>query len=123
MIYLLIAFGGAAGAVSRYLVDDTVTRWLGTSFPLGTLLVNVTGSFLLGALVALVIERAALPPDVRAPVMIGFLGAYTTFSTWMLDSARLMQGGDWVVAVANLGGSVILGLIAVFAGLAVGRAL
>lgn len=123
MIYLLIALGGAAGAVSRYAVDDTVTRWFGGSFPLGTLVINLSGSFLLGVLFALVVERSALPSDIRAPVMIGFIGAYTTFSTWMLESARLMEDGAWMLAAVNLGGSVILGLVAVFAGLAVGRAL
>ncbi len=123
MIYLLIAAGGAAGAVSRYLVDDTLTRWLNGSFPVGTLVVNLSGSFVLGILFALVIERSSLPSDIRAPVMIGFIGAYTTFSTWMLESARLMEQGAWLLAAANLGGSVLLGLVAVFAGLAVGRAI
>ena len=123
MIYVLIAIGGAAGAVSRYVVDDSLTRWLGGSFPVGTLVVNLSGSFLLGILFALAIERSSLPSDIRAPVMIGFIGAYTTFSTWMLESARLMEDGAWLLAAANLGGSVLLGLIAVFAGLAVGRAI
>ncbi len=123
MIYLLIALGGAAGAVSRYAVDDTVSRWYGGTFPLGTLVINVTGSFVLGVLFALVVERSALPSDVRAPVMIGFIGAYTTFSTWMLESARLMEGDQWMFAAVNLGGSVILGLVAVFAGLGMGRVL
>ena len=123
MIYLLIAIGGAAGAVSRYAVDDTLTRLFGGAFPVGTLVVNLSGSFLLGVLFALVVERSSLPSDIRAPVMIGFIGAYTTFSTWMLESARLMESGAWLLAAANLGGSVLLGLIAVFAGLAVGRAI
>jgi CrcB protein len=123
MIYVLIAIGGAAGAVSRFAVDDTLTRWLGGSFPVGTLVVNLSGTFVLGILVALVIERSTLPSDIRAPVMIGFIGAYTTFSTWMLESARLMDDGAWLMAAANLGGSVLLGLLAVFAGLAVGRAI
>ena len=123
MIYVLIAVGGAAGAVSRYLVDDTLTRWLDGAFPVGTLVVNLSGSFLLGILFALVVERPSLPPDIRAPVMIGLIGAYTTFSTWMLERARLMEDGAWLLAAASLGGSVLLGLLAVFAGLAAGRAL
>ena len=122
MIYVLIAIGGAAGAVSRYAVDDSLTRLFGGAFPVGTLVVNLSGSFLLGILFALVIERSTLPSDIRAPVMIGFIGAYTTFSTWMLESARLMEDGAWLLAAANLGGSVLLGLLAVFTGLAVGRA-
>ncbi len=123
MIYLLIAVGGAAGALSRYAVDDFVTRLLGGAFPAGTLAVNLSGSFLLGILFALITERSTLPSDLRAPVMVGFIGAYTTFSTWMLDSARLMEDGAWLLAAANIGGSVLLGLLAVFAGLAVGRAI
>ena len=80
---------------------------------MGTLVVNLSGSFLLGILFALVIERSTLPSDIRAPVMIGFIGAYTTFSTWMLESARLMEDGAWLLAAANLGGSVLLGLLAI----------
>ena len=123
MIYLWIALGGAAGALSRYLVDDVVTRATGGSFPVGTLVINLSGSFALGILFALVMERAVLPADIRAPVMIGFLGAYTTFSTWMLESWRLAETGAMTLAAVNIVGSVVLGLVAVFAGIAVGRAL
>ena len=123
MPLVLIAAGGAAGAVSRYLVDAIVSDRLDGAFPWGTLVVNASGSFLLGLLFALAIERAFLPPGVRGPVMIGFLGAYTTFSTLMLESWRLVEDGAIVLAVANLAGSVIIGVVAVVAGLAVGRAL
>ncbi len=123
MIYLLIAIGGAAGAVGRYAVDDTISRLIGSAFPMGTLIVNLSGSFLLGLLFALVSERSALPADIRAPVMIGFIGAYTTFSTWMLESVRLAETGAWGLAGLNLGGSMLLGLVAVLAGLGLGRAL
>ena len=123
MIYLWIALGGAAGAVSRSLVDDVVTRAAGASFPFGTLVINLSGSFAVGILFALVMERGVLPADIRAPVMIGFLGAYTTFSTWMLESWRLAETGAMTLAAANIVGSVALGLAAVFAGIAVGRAL
>jgi fluoride exporter len=123
VIYVWIALGGAAGAVSRYVVDDVVTRATGASFPFGTLVINLSGSFAVGILFALVTERSVLPADIRAPVMIGFLGAYTTFSTWMLESWRLAETGTMTLAVANIAGSVVLGLVAVFAGIAVGRAL
>ena len=123
MPLVLIAAGGAAGAVSRYLVDAIVSDRLDGAFPWGTLVVNASGSFLLGLLFALAIERAFLPSDVRGPVMIGFVGAYTTFSTLMLESWRLVEDGAVVLAVANLAGSVIIGVVAVVAGLAVGRAL
>ncbi len=94
-----------------------------TAFPLGTLVINVTGAFLLGLLFAWATERDVLPREIRGPVMIGFIGAYTTFSTWMLESWRLVEDGAWPMALLNLGGSVLLGVAAVVAGLALGRLL
>jgi CrcB protein len=123
MPLLLIGLGGFAGAIARYLVDSAVTDRAGSAFPWGTLVINLSGSFVLGLLAALAIERTVLPADIRGPVLIGFLGAYTTFSTWMLESWRLIEAGSYGLALANLGGSVVLGLVAVFAGLVVGRAL
>jgi fluoride exporter len=120
---LLIALGGAAGAVTRYLVDGWVLAATGAAFPWGTLAINLSGSFALGVLAALAIDRAVLPADIRAPVMIGFLGAYTTFSTLMLESWRLFEAGQSVAAVANLAGSVVVGVVAVAAGLVTGRAI
>ena len=119
---LLIAVGGASGAVARYVVDGFVSERVVPGFPWGILIVNLSGAFVLGLLYALAIERDALSAEIRAPLLIGFLGAYTTFSTWMLDSWRLVEAGDLAAALANLGGSVLLGLIAVVAGLAIGRA-
>ena len=123
MTPLLVGIGGFAGAVTRWLVDGWVSDRNPTAFPLGTLVINLTGSFVLGLLFAWVIERGVLPAEVRAPLMIGFLGAYTTFSTFMLESWRLIEDGAWLLALANLGGSVLLGLVAVLGGLAVGRLL
>jgi CrcB protein len=119
---LLIGVGGFAGAIARYLVDTVVSDRTGGGFPWGTLVINLSGSFVLGLLFALTTERAILPADIRGPVMIGFLGAYTTFSTFMLESWRLIEAGSWGAAIANLGGSVVLGLVAVVAGMAIGRA-
>jgi len=118
---LLVGIGGFAGASARYLVDGWVSRATGGAFPWGTLLINVSGSFLLGLLFAAATERALLPPEIRPPLMIGFIGAYTTFSTWMLESWRLVEDGALLAATANLAGSVVLGVVAVFLGLAVGR--
>jgi fluoride exporter len=120
---IFIGLGGFAGAVTRYLVDGWVSGATGGGFPWGTLAINASGSFLLGLLAALTIDRSLLSPEIRGPVLIGFIGAYTTFSTWMLESWRLVESGSWAPALANLGGSVALGLVAVFAGLAVGRAI
>jgi CrcB protein len=121
MQLVLVGLGGFAGAVARWLVDGWVSERTAGSFPFGTLVVNLSGSFVLGVLFAWVMERGVLPPDVRAPLMIGFVGAYTTFSTLMLESWRLVEDGAWTLAAVNLAGSVALGLIAVVAGLAVGR--
>jgi CrcB protein len=123
MPLLLIGLGGFAGAISRYLVDGWVTDRTAGAFPWGTLAVNLTGSFVLGLLFAMTAERAILPAEIRGPVMIGFIGAYTTFSTFMLESWVLIEDGSYTTAVANLGGSVLLGLVAVVAGLTVGRAI
>lgn len=123
MPLLLIAAGGAAGAVSRYLVDVFVSERFASAFPLGTLMVNLTGAFAAGLLFALAVERAVLPADVRGPVMIGFLGAYTTFSTLMLESWRLIEDGALLLALGNLAGSLVLGAVAVALGLALGRAI
>jgi CrcB protein len=120
---LLIGLGGFVGAVARYLVDGWVTRLSGAAFPWGTLVLNVSGSLLIGALFAASVERATLPAELRGPVMIGFIGAYTTFSTFMLESWRLVEDGSLGLAALNLGGSVFLGLAAVGLGLAIGRAI
>jgi CrcB protein len=118
---VLIGVGGFAGAVSRYLVDGFVADRTGGGFPWGTLAVNASGTFLLGLLFAMTAERAILPADVRGPLMIGYLGAYTTFSTYMLESWRLVEGGSIGLAMVNLGGSIAVGIVAVVAGLVIGR--
>lgn len=119
---LLVGAGGFAGAIARYTIDLQVTQRFG-SFPWGTMVVNLSGSFLVGLMFALVTERAALPAELRGPLMIGFLGAYTTFSTLALESWRMIEDGAWLLAALNLGGSVVIGMIAVVGGLSLGRAI
>ena len=87
---LLIGTGGFAGALARYLLDGRVAAWTGGSFPWGTLVINLSGSLLIGLLYALITERALLPAEFRGPLMIGFIGSYTTFSTLALESWRLL---------------------------------
>jgi CrcB protein len=118
-----IAVGGAAGAVSRYILQGWVDGLAGGRFPWGTFAINISGSFALGVLFALAVDRAILSPEVRVPLMVGFISAYTTFSTLMLESWRLVEEGDLAFALTNLLGSVVVGMIAVVAGLALGRAL
>ena len=124
MDLILIGAGGFFGAIARYLVDG----WISGStrvgaFPAGTFVVNLSGAFALGLLFALALEKASIDPRIRGPVMIGFIGAYTTFSTLMLESWRLAEDGSWGVALLNLTLSVVLGMGAVLAGLTVGRAI
>lgn len=117
-----IGLGGFAGAIARYLLDGWVSDRTAAQFPFGTLAVNLIGSFLLGLLFAITVDRSLLPAEFRAPLGVGFIGAFTTFSTLMLESWRLVEGGAAPLAALNLGGSVALGLMAVVAGLAIGRA-
>lgn len=117
-----IGVAGALGALARYGLDGWVSRRAG-SFPWGTFVVNVSGSFLLGLLVTLLGERFAVAPWVRASLTIGFLGAYTTFSTLSLESYRLLEGRSYALAGANLAGSLAAGVLALYGGVVLGRAL
>jgi CrcB protein len=123
MDLLLVGLGGFAGAIARRVVDLWVSDRAGSAFPFGTLVINLSGAFLLGLLAAWAIDRDVLPAAIRGPVLIGFLGAYTTFSTLMLESWRLVEDGAWVLGLVNIGGSMILGIAAVVGGLVVGRLL
>ncbi len=118
---LLVAAGGFVGAPARYLVDRAVTSRFEPDFPLGTLIVNVSGSLALGLLAGLSLSRH-LSPLARVSVGTGFCGAYTTFSTFTFETVRLMEDGLWVRAVANVAGSIIAGLGFAAAGLAIGLA-
>ena len=120
---IAVGVGGFLGAVARYVVDGRIAAYTGGAFPWGTFTINVTGSFAVGMVFALIIERGVLPAEMRAPVLIGFLGSYTTFSTLALESWRMMEDGAWLYATANLGASIAVGLIAVVAGVALGRAI
>lgn len=121
MPIVLIGLGGFLGAIARYLVDTVVSERTGGGFPWGTLAVNLSGSLALGILFALTAERGILPAEIRGPVLIGFIGAYTTFSTLMLESWRLAETGAPMMGLANIVGSAVLGIVAVAAGLAIGR--
>ena len=119
----LIGLGGFLGPSRATVVDGLISDRTGGGFPWGTLAVNLSGSFVLGVLFALTAERAILPADIRGPVLIGFIGAYTTFSTLMLESWRLIETGAPLLGLANIVGSCLFGLLAVVAGLVVGRAI
>lgn len=121
MPWVLIAIGGALGAMSRYAVDRAVVGALGPSV-LGTFAVNITGSFLLGLFLAVVADKVNWPEEVRMLAAVGFLGSYTTFSTLTVASVQLAAGGEWTRAVLNIFGSILIGLLAAFLGIIVGRA-
>lgn len=123
MTIVQIALGGAAGAVTRYLVDGWVSERTGGAFPFGTLVVNLSGAFLLGLLATLALERSVLPAVIRPPVLIGFIGAYTTFSTWMLESLLLTEDGRNGTAVANVIAQTAAGIALAAAGWGLGAAL
>lgn len=120
---LAIAGGGALGALARFWMAGEVYRLLGRDFPWGTLVVNVLGSFLIGFLIVLFLERSAAGPEVRSAVIVGFLGAFTTFSTFSLETLNLIEAGELARALINVAGSVAACLTACWLGLALGRSL
>jgi CrcB protein len=122
-ITLAVALAGALGALARYGLDGLISRHAPGAFPWGTFAINVSGSLLLGLLFTLFTERLAVDAWIRSGVTIGFLGAYTTFSTLSLETYRLLEDRAVGLTVANAAGSLGAGLLAVYAGVVVGRAL
>ena len=120
---VLIGLAGASGALTRYGIQSAVTQALGRSTVLGTLLINVSGAFVLGLVLALIDERGSIPLYWRPVIATGFLGAYTTFSTLMYESFNRFETGDLATAGANVVASVALGLLATYLGLTLGRSL
>jgi fluoride exporter len=118
-----IAVGSAVGGVSRYLVGGLVQRLAAGTFPTGTLLINITGSFLLGAILRYGIDTPTLTPELRALLTVGFCGGYTTFSTFSYETIALMEDGEWSRAALYVALSVGLSLLATFLGLVAAREL
>jgi CrcB protein len=119
--YLLIVLCGGAGSLARYLMGTAVAERLGARFPWGTLAVNVTGCFLIGLLMTLLTERVVVSPNWRLALVVGFLGGYTTFSSFEWETyATVRAGGFWLGAL-NVIGSLVLGYAAVWLGATLGR--
>ena len=118
MTYLWVALGGAVGTTGRYWLSGLVARSIGETFPWGTLIINVTGSFVIGFFATLTGPdgRVFVGSTARQFVMIGICGGYTTFSSFSLQTLNLMNDGEWLYAGANITGSVILCLVAAWAG-------
>jgi CrcB protein len=120
-IPLAIALAGSLGALLRYWLDGVVSGRTGGGFPWGTFVVNVSGSFLLGLLFTLLTERYRVDTWIRSGLAIGFLGAYTTFSTLSLETCRLLEDRAVGLAAANALGSLAAGLGALYVGVVLGR--
>ncbi len=110
--YILIGVGGFVGAIARYALAVWIGQRWGRIFPLGTFVINVTGSFLIGLLMTLMAERIIENPQWRLLLVVGFLGAYTTFSTFEYETGALLKDGEWLYAGMNVVGSVLVGFIA-----------
>jgi len=117
-IALWVALGSALGGVARYWCSGLIARAMGETFPWGTLIVNISGSLLIGfiATVSGTDGRFLIPPEARQFMMVGILGGYTTFSSFSLQTLSLARYGEWLLAGANIVGSVVLCLIAVWVG-------
>ena len=119
---LWVGLGGFFGTIARYLLSGWVAvRW-GAIFPWGTFVINISGSFVLGFFLAFAQDRPWVHSGARLMFAVGFVGAYTTFSTYTYESFRLMTEGQFALAAFNIVGSVVVGLVAVFAGVALGNA-
>jgi len=122
MHFVLVAVGGAIGASLRHLVGLVTLRLFGPAFPWGTLTVNVVGSFVMGILVEVIARRLNASTELRLFLMTGLLGGFTTFSSFSLDTANMWERGEAAIAAGYVSGSVILSIGALFAGLALMRA-
>jgi len=118
-----VAFGSAVGGVARYLLGGWIQQRTGSTFPIQTLLVNITGSFLLGLLQHYALETTAISPEVRTMLTIGFCGGYTTFSTFSFETVRMLEDGDWRRAALYISLSVTLTIGAAVLGIVTARQL
>jgi len=120
MKYLLIALGGAAGSLARYLAGTALSTRYGARFPIGTMVVNVTGCFLIGLLMTLLTERQP-HPYWRLALVVGFLGGYTTFSSFEWETWSAVRSGGFWIGLANVAGSIVFGYLAVWLGALLAR--
>ena len=117
MRLLLIAVFGAVGTLARFGLQGLVQIKMNSTFPYGTLLINLTGCFLLGLLGQLLLNRVIVPPEWRMAITVGFFGGYTTFSSFGWETAKMLEDGEWMQATAYVGASVLAGLLLSLAGI------
>ena len=118
---LLIALAGSAGTLARYWLGGAVQRLFGADFPFGTWAVNILGCLLFGLVWVLSEERFAISGEARVVIVTGFMGAFTTFSTYIFESSGMAGDGQWLALAANLAGQNVLGFAAFYAGVLMGR--
>ena len=123
MNYLIVGAGGFIGAIVRYILAMWIGQRWGRSFPLGTFVINITGSFLIGILMTIMTERIIENPQWRLFLVVGFLGAYTTFSTFEYETGTLLRDSEWLYAALNVIGSVIVGFAALKLGEMIAKSL
>ena len=116
-IYFAIALGGSLGAISRYWVSTATYSWLGSNFPYGTLMVNVTGSLVMGFLTVVLVQRFDVSDEVRLGLIVGFLGSFTTFSAFSIDTIHWIENGALIKALVYILVSVIACVLGAWAGL------
>ncbi|HEY4707465.1 MAG TPA: fluoride efflux transporter CrcB [Thermodesulfobacteriota bacterium] len=120
---VLIALAGAAGTLARYFLGGLVQRLYGGAFPWGTFAVNISGTFLFGFVWSLAEERLVISGEARAVVLVGFMGAFTTFSTFMFETGELLRDSQFALAFGNIALQNVVGIIFLILGLAAGRLL
>ncbi|KAF1077740.1 fluoride efflux transporter CrcB [Halodesulfovibrio sp. MK-HDV] len=118
---ILLFCAGGFGSLSRYLLSGVFQRAINISFPIGTYLVNVIGCFMFGLIWAYAQDRLSLSPEFRVIILTGFMGAFTTFSTFIFESAALLDSAQWPYFLLNVVGQIITGVILLKFGLALGR--
>jgi fluoride exporter len=123
MKYIIVGIGGALGSVLRFWVGSYIGGRFGSRFPYGTFVINVTGSFLIGMILTILAERTQWSSNWRYLIPIGFIGGYTTFSAFEYETFRLFQDGQMMSAALNVGLSVVLGFVGVWAGAVAGRSI
>jgi CrcB protein len=118
---IFMALAGGAGALCRYGLSGVVQRLVGERFPAGTLVVNLLGCLLFGLIWGWLEGRAGFSPQTRLVVLTGFMGAFTTFSTFAFETAGLLQGGQWLAAALNVGAQTVAGVVLVLIGMSVAQ--
>ncbi len=122
-LILFVAIGGAVGSVLRFLISKIVQEKAGIEFPIGTFVVNVVGAFLIGIFFAYLVEKMSVPASARAMLITGFLGGFTTFSTFSYESVNLLQEGEMAKLLLYVGGTNVVGIAMTLLGYNLGRSL